>query len=1025
MSWIWYKGRQQPAKTVKNWNAPLPESQEWRLEALYAWERLLRGYELYPAPVALEPSFIPYDPAADAREGGWESVPQPRDGRDGAGGPMRFLALRLPVEQKVTPAGTSDFLGALRHLRHPFSLELIADCRSIRYQIGCTSSDAAVIAACGHSFPLAHVEMKEGDALLNALSPLAEFPAAHRVVDFGLYHPAYRPLPLFESFAGDPHMALLGVLGSLDEGEVAGVQLLVAPAQGGWASSLALLVDQFDGVAQAAHPNTRENELERGLRYKLGSPLWAVAARVFAITADCGSGRLATGHGSEHALNLCRQTGGVLSEGGGEEWNHDQWNHLVALDDSGYAPRERLRDLLDRRSRRAGMLLSQAELAGLWHPPSERLVHPRLVRHDPRHRELPSYLQGAPGAALGLLSYGDAGHGKSDDGKSGYGMEPQLVPWPDAMRPRHLYMLGATRMGKSTLLLNMIAQDLLAGRGLCLIDPHGDLALDVLRRVPPEREADVLYLDLSDTAHPPALGLLEASDEWEKRLLVSDLLAILHRLFRASWGDRLEHILRHVLLTLLAAQTSPLGTPLTLRDIRPLLSSKAYREQLLERVDDLDLRTFWHSEFPGYASAAFAPVYNKLGLLLSSPIVRNIIGGGESRLHAGPLMRERRVLVVNLAQSLIGEDNAHFLGALLVSKIQLAAMHNLRLGREERSPFTLYVDEFQNFVVSSFEKILSEAGKAGLTLVMANQFLEQLGENLPTAIRSNAGTLVSFRVSAQSGRALEGEFGGLFGAKELVDLERGQAVARIGRAGDSFLIHTFPPLQPETLGSLPGAAERIRSRTQSLVCRERAEVEAELRLGDEALHRLLEEVAQQEKGAQAKKESRETKNNNEKKIAKPRQPITDERMDERADEPLETEDAASPPQRRLRSRQPRHRSPADQRGPRGQIRLRSQVPAQQYPLSGRGQTTWVASANQDTADDDIADEPEVLAGEHPPSQTASSDPNSVPDERELSPKGRGKVDTPAPLLFFGLPDEPEQEVRNEGHGLADQAHSRP
>ncbi len=894
MSWFWYKRGAKAEKTVTNWNAPLPEmgaGDDWRLEALYAWERRLRGYDLFPEPIALEPAFVPYEPDCDAQSGGWDGIPQPRDGwgngrnefgDSGDAGRnqdkvLLFFSLRLPVEQKVNPAQTLEFFSMLRGLCFPASLELIADARSIRYQISCAPEDGSAIAgAIAHCFPLAHIETtsKTGsathpthttpDALINTLRPLVDWPVAQCVVDFGLYHPVYRSLKLFETFASDPHSALVGALGSLQAGELAGVQMLVSPAQSGWASSLSLLVQQFDSathsVTHAAHPNTRDTPLQRALRYKLAAPLWAVSLRVFAFVAD--DDKYDEKHAdnaalSARAFDICRRVGTAFDAFRSDESEQEDGNSLVALADvghehNGYETSDRLRDVLDRRTRRAGMLLSQVELAGLWHPPSERLVHPRLVRHDPRHRELPDYLKDVPGVALGFLAAGDSGLADEEphDGN------PQIVRWPDAMRNRHLYMLGATRMGKSTLLLNLICQDMLVGRGLCLIDPHGDLALDVLSRVPPDREDDVFYLDLSDTAHPPAIGLLQAEGEWEKRLLVSDLLAILHRLFQASWGDRLEHILRHALLTLLAAESSPYGTPLTLRDIRPLLASKEYRKALLERVPDPDLHTFWQSEFPSYTASAFAPVYNKLGLLLSSPVVRNIIGGSQTKLHAGPLMRDGQILLVNLAQSLIGEDNAHFLGALLVSKIQLAAMHNLRLGREERQPFTLYVDEFQNFVVSSFEKILSEAGKAGLTLVMANQFLEQLGEGLPTAIRSNTGTLISFRVSAQSGRALEGEFGGLYGAKELTDMERGQAVARLGRSADSFLIHTFPPLEPETLGADPDSAAYIRHMTHSILCRSRGEVEAELRKNDEALRRLLEEAALAEKAS--KESARET-----------------------------------------------------------------------------------------------------------------------------------------------------------------------
>jgi len=196
--------------------------------------------------------------------------------------------------------------------------------------------------------------------------------------------------------------------------------------------------------------------------------------------------------------------------------------------------------------------------------------------------------------------------------------------------------------------------------------------------------------------------------------------------------------LRHAILTLLCEPGH------TLRDIRPLLSDKAYRARVLQAVDDPELLQFWNGEFLSYSNSTFGPLYNKLGLLLSSPLVRNIVAQPQSRLDIGAVMCGRKVLIVNLNSAQVGEDNAHFLGALLVSKIQIAAMQSLRRDRSERVPFTLYVDEFQNFVVSSFEKILSEAGKAGLSLVMANQFLEQLNGSLQSAILGNVGTWSRF-----------------------------------------------------------------------------------------------------------------------------------------------------------------------------------------------------------------------------------------------------------------------------------------
>jgi hypothetical protein len=855
MSWFRYRGTHKPASTQWDGSAqPSVSPTHQRLESLFAWERRCRGYTLFSEPVALEPTFAPFD--ADERAVDWDALPQAQFAPES----LCSLRLTLPVEQAVTVGQLSSTWSALSGLRSPISLEIIADGQAIQYQIVCANAEAQTVqTALAMAFPQASLSVGE-DALRESLSPLFEDANRHldcRIVDFGLSESALRPLRLVENLSRDPHVPLLGLLGSLEEGEVAGLQLLVQPITSPWSAALQDWLEQMENIEgleqSAAHPGTRDSERGRALRYKLGSPLVAASFRLFAVVGSVSRNREA------RALSICQQAAQALSFTGERSSNGVLGNELLALDDTGYEPSDQFGDLLGRRRRRPGMLLSHGELTGLWHPPSPSLVHPRLLRHDPHRRDLPEYLQEAIGASLGLLAGLNGTDQIAKPGADSNVAEPQLVPWPDAFRNRHFYMLGATRMGKSTLLHNLIVQDLWAGRGLCLIDPHGDLAQDVLATIPPEREKDVLFLDLSDSAFPPALGLLQAGSEWEKRLLVSDLLSILHRVFASSWGDRLEHILRHALLTLLA-DDGPDAPVHTLRDIRSLLGDEAYREDLLGRLLDPDLQSFWRSEFRGYSSTAFAPIYNKLGLLLSSPVVRNIVAGRESKLDPGALIRERRVVIANLASSLIGQDNAHFLGALLVSKIQLAAMHGLRLGQAERVPFTLYVDEFQNFVVSSFESILSEAGKAGLSLVMANQFLEQLGEGLQSAILSNVGTLVSFRVSAPSGRRLEAEFGGHFGAKDLTDLERGQAVVRLGKAGDSFALRTFAPVTSEDVQASPDAPRRIIAATQREVCRPRHDVESELRSDETLLQQLREawEAEQDRKKREGKAKPEDT-----------------------------------------------------------------------------------------------------------------------------------------------------------------------
>lgn len=778
MSWVWHKKRK--TTLTPDWNALPVYPQADRLNHLYGWERRCRGHDVFNGPVRLEPPFVPYLPlGSDVGYSVSQCIAVPA-----APDELAFCTLRLPVEQRVSVAAVESLLSILRGLSSPISFEIIADASEILFQLGASTTEYEDVAALFKThFPHAEVE-NAPDALRSKLARYAGEKVGYQVVDFGLKQFAYLPLRSVSSFAADPLAGIVASLSHLQGDEVTGLQILFVPAREPWPESLALVAAEFSDAREVSSHRGPSGQASR----KLDSPLFACIVRVFAVSLD----------GQDRAFSLCRRVGGAL-----EVLSEPDGNALLALDNENYPDEDHFSDVLERTSSRCGMLLSTRELMALVHPPSENLLHPKLVRLDKGERALPEHLASAEGAMLGLHSYRNEAH---------------PVVWPDAFRNRHLYMLGATRMGKSTLLLNMIAQDLEAGRGLCLIDPHGDLALDVLRLLPSERAGDALYLDFADREHPVSMGLLEAGGDWEKRLLCSDVLSILRRLFASSWGDRLEHILRHALQTLLAQPGH------TLRDIRPLLSNKSYREKVLSGVRDPDLLSFWHGEFGSYTPATFAPIYNKLGLLLSSPIVRNIVVQKESKLDLSSLMRERKILLVNLNSGLIGEDNAHFLGALLVSKIQIAAMQSLRHSREERTPFTLYVDEFQNFVVSSFEKILSEAGKAGLSLVMANQFLEQLGERLQTAILSNAGTLVSFRVSSDSARLLEREFAGLFPQEKIVSLSRGESIVRLGTASDSLFVKTLPPPEP----TVDDQTEAILIQTRERCCRTRAEVEAEM-----------------------------------------------------------------------------------------------------------------------------------------------------------------------------------------------------
>ena len=335
-------------------------------------------------------------------------------------------------------------------------------------------------------------------------------------------------------------------------------------------------------------------------------------------------------------------------------------------------------------------------------------------------------------------------------------------------RRGHMYLIGKTGTGKSTLIQNMAAHDIEAGYGLALIDPHGDLAEEILDLIPDRRIKDVIYFNPADLEYPIAFNPLENVSPEHRYLVASGMISVLKKVWADFWGPRLEHILRHSLLTLLENPGS------TLLDLPKLLTDEKFREVMLRRVTHPQVREFWFAEFGKYSawlrSEAISPILNKVGQFLTSIPLRNIVGQRKSSFDFRNVMDEGKVLIVNLAKGRIGEDNCSLLGALIVTKIQLAALSRADMPEGNRRAFYLYVDEFHNFLTLSFADILAEARKYGLNLVLAHQYLEQLDEKLRAAVFGNVGTIISFRVGVEDARLLAREFYPTFSESDLANL---------------------------------------------------------------------------------------------------------------------------------------------------------------------------------------------------------------------------------------------------------------
>lgn len=340
-------------------------------------------------------------------------------------------------------------------------------------------------------------------------------------------------------------------------------------------------------------------------------------------------------------------------------------------------------------------------------------------------------------------------------------------------RRRHFYVIGKSGMGKSETLASMIIQDIQNGNGVCVIDPHGELAERALKFIPEHRVKDVVLFDPSDLAYPIAFNVLEFVEPEMRHMITSGIMGVFKKIWIDAWSARMEYILNNTLSALLEYPGS------TLLGVNRMLSDKDYRKKIVDGLQDPVVKAFWTQEFAKYPDKfreeAVAPIQNKVGQFISNPLIRNIVGQTHSSMDIRKIMDEKKIFIVNLSKGKIGEDNSKLIGGLLITKIQQAAMGRVNIPEEERNDFYMYVDEFQNFATESFASILSEARKYRLDLILANQYVAQLtqtSEVVRDAIFGNVGTIVTFRVGAEDAEWMEKEFAPTITALDIVNLPK-------------------------------------------------------------------------------------------------------------------------------------------------------------------------------------------------------------------------------------------------------------
>lgn len=568
----------------------------------------------------------------------------------------------------------------------------------------------------------------------------------------------------------DPLSSLLSVLSKAQPNDKIVIQYLLNPVGSSWQKSGHKAVENKNKDAEGV---AHSNPYSKVITQKISFHGFKTAIRI-AINSEA----------KERSSQLLYETANSYSS-----FNNPGGNSLGFKKLYLWQKTRIIKAMLKRSKRFAPshQILNIEELATIFHFPTTKLATIHSISwHKVVLSEPPESLPVAEG--LTDDQKGEINFLASTEFKN----KPTIFGIKTKDRRKHIYIIGKTGTGKSTLIANMVINDMRNNRGLCVIDPHGDLCEVLLDYIPSFRVNDIIYLDPSDHERAFSLNPLEVNEPHQRELVISGIVAIFNKLYGHSWGPRLEYILRNTL-------TSVIDMPdATLLMVPEMLANESFRNNVVSKLSDPVLKSFWVNEFANYTerlrAESIMPIQNKVGQFVTSAVIRNIIKSPKSTVDLQKAMDEGKIILLNLSQGKLGEDNAALLGAMTITKIQLAAMNRVHQKEEDRRDFYLYVDEFQNFATTSFVKILSEARKYRLNLMLANQYIGQIPEEVRAAIFGNAGTMMSFLIGAEDSSFMTKEFGERFKEEDLLALGNYRTIIKL--AIDNV---TQPPFLATTL----------------------------------------------------------------------------------------------------------------------------------------------------------------------------------------------------------------------------------
>jgi hypothetical protein len=782
----------------------------------YAWEQRGRGWKVFGEPIQLESEFIPFF---------GHIPPQTKTQIDDGKRPIFFPQLQEALglfkkpesigfgEEALEKLGEIYSIDAYKYesgnsvtefqinfdkdTRIPFEnieqlLLMLSTCEGIvgfeifgtkdkiTIQFVCTSGNTSAFRSHISAYALGVVINERKDNLKNSI----DFTQTVWVNDVGLRDEFMRPLRVWNKFDPDPLLGCIASLESIGTGEFGMLQILFQPVINPWAESIyRSLTDGRGGAFFTDAPDMLPLAKE-----KISSPLFAVVIRSI--------GNAAT---DERAQTISSQISQSLFA-----FNRSGSNTLIPLTGALSCDAD---DIVFRRSRRIGMLLNSNELASMVHIPDRSVVSPKLRAYTGKTKQAPTDVTGRT-FELGINTH--------------LGQE-LIVTLSDQHRLRHMHVIGATGTGKSSLLLKLIVQDVKQDRGLAVLDPHGDLIDEIIKNIPDDRLKDVILVDPSDSEYPIGLNLLSAYSDPEKIILSSDLVALFRR-FATSWGDQMTSVLSNAINAIIESDNRG-----TLIDLRRFLVESSFRNKFLQTVTDPNIKYYWNHEFQLLRANTVAPILTRLDTFLRPRIIRNMMAQKEG-LDFSDILENKKILLVKLAQGLIGEENSYLLGTLFVAKLHQAAQQRQNIPPEQRKPFYFYIDEFQNFITPSMSVILTGARKYGLGLILAHQDLDQLTHRdaeLTNSVLSNPAIRVCFRCGDKDATKLESGFS-FFDSTDLQSLPIGQSIIRVGQKDHDFNLSFTPLPKVETLIS-EGKQRTVTNHCRSTYALHQTKVEEILR----------------------------------------------------------------------------------------------------------------------------------------------------------------------------------------------------